>query len=259
MDGKSFFYENPLEIDPDFNNVNTSTKPKERFPITQRLEVFGCSCCPPNILRFVASIAGFLYSFDDETVYVHQYMDSKTDTHGIKIEQKTEYPKNGKITVKCDTDKKYIAFRIPGWCKSFTVNRDYVMKNGYAYVALNGKDEIEIGLDMTVRLIAANRRVHSDAGRVAVMRGPVVYCTEGADNGADLKSVLLDIKGEFEIKESEFLLPVLKTKAYRPKETESLYYEAGDDYEEIPLTLIPYYAFANRGETEMQIWLLRKQ
>ena len=111
---------------------------------------------------------------------------------------------------------------------------------------------------MPVRFIAANRRVHSDAGRVAIMRGPVVYCAEGADNGADLKSVLLDIKGEFEIKESEFLLPVLKTKAYRPKETDSLYYEAGDDYEEIPLTLIPYYAFANRGETEMIVWFLRK-
>ena len=258
LDGKSFFYENPLEIDPDFNNVNTSTKPKERFPITQRLEVFGCSCCPPNILRFVASIAGFLYSFDDDTIYVHQYMNSKTDTHGIKIEQKTEYPKNGKITVKCDADKKYIAFRIPGWCKSFTVNCDYVMKNGYAYVQLAGNDKLEIELDMPVRFIAANRRVHSDAGRVAIMRGPVVYCAEGADNGADLKSVLLDIKGEFEIKESEFLLPVLKTKAYRPTDNESLYYEAGDDYEEIPLTLIPYYAFSNRGETEMIVWFLRK-
>lgn len=258
LDGKSFFYENPLEIDPDFNNVNTSTKTKERFPITRRLEVFGCSCCPPNILRFVASIAGFLYGFDDDTVYVHQYMDSKTETDGILIEQKTEYPKNGKITIKCNADKKFIAFRIPGWCKSFTVNCDYVMKNGYAYVQLAGNDKLEIELDMPVRFIAANRCDHSDAGRVAIMRGPVVYCTEGADNGADLKSVLLDIKGEFEIKESEFLLPVLKTTAYRPTENESLYYEAGDDYEEIPITLIPYYAFANRGETEMIVLLLRK-
>lgn len=258
LNGKSFFYENPLEIDPNFNNVNTSTKLKERFPITQRLEVFDCSCCPPNILRFVASIAGFLYSFDDDTVYVHQYMDSKTETNGIKIEQKTEYPKNGKITVKCDADKKYIAFRIPGWCKSFTINCDYTVKNGYAYIALEKASEFEIDFDMPVVFIAANRRVHANAGRVAVMRGPVVYCAEGIDNGADLKSVLLDIRGEFEIKESKFLLPVLKTKAYRPKETESLYYEAGDDYEEIPLTLIPYYAFANRGETEMQVWLLRK-
>lgn len=259
LDGKSFFYENPLEIDTEFNIVNTSTKQKERFPITQRLEVFGCSCCPPNILRFVASIAGFLYSFDDEIVYVHQYMDSKTNTDGIKITQMTEYPANGKITVRCESDKKYIAFRIPAWCKTFEINREYVMKKGYAYVALGGEDEIKINFDMPVRIIAANRRVHANAGRVAVMRGPVVYCAEGVDNGADLKSVSIDINAEFEVNDSKLLLPVLQTKAYRPKENESLYYEACDDYEEIPLTLIPYYAFANRGETEMEVWVLRKQ
>lgn len=258
LDGKSFFYENPLEIDPDFNNINTATKLKERFPVTQRLEIFDCSCCPPNILRFVASVAGFLYGFDNETLYVHQYMDSAADTNGIKITQKTQYPQNGKVTVQCDIDREFIAFRIPGWCKSYTVNRDYVMKNGYAYVAVNGSDQIEIEFDMPVRLIAANRRIHSDAGRIAVMRGPVVYCAEGVDNGADIKSVLLDINAGFTVQDSDFLLPVLTTAAYRPKETESLYYEAGDDYEKIPFTLIPYCAFANRGETEMQVWLLRK-
>lgn len=105
----------------------------------------------------------------------------------------------------------------------------------------------------------ANRRVHSDAGRVAVMRGPVVYCIEGVDNGEDLNSVLLDTNACFEVQDGEFVLPILKTKAYRPKKTESLYYEANEDYEDIQLTLIPYYAFANRGETEMQVWLLRKQ
>ena len=186
-------------------------------------------------------------------------MDSKTETAGMMIEQKTEYPKNGRITVRCDTDKKFIAFRIPGWCKTFRINCEYVMKNGYAYVALNGSSEIEIELDMPVRLIAANRRVHADTGRIAVMRGPVVYCAEGLDNGEDIKSVALDINAAFLLQDSEFLLPNLKATAYRPKETDSLYYEAGDDYEEIPLTLIPYYAFANRGETEMQVWFLRKQ
>lgn len=259
LDGKSFFYENPLEIDPDFNNVNTSTQQKERLPITQRREVFYCSCCPPNILRFVASVAGFLYGLDSDTLYVHQYMDSKVETDSIRITQKTEYPKNGKVEIKCNTDKKYIAFRIPGWCKKFQLNREYVMKNGYAYVCLNQHDKIEIEFDMPVSFIAANRCVHSDAGRVAIMRGPVVYCAEGIDNGADIKSVLIDINAEFELQDSELLLPVLKTSAYRPVETENLYYEAGDDYEKMPLTLIPYYAFANRGETEMQVWLLRKQ
>lgn len=258
LDGKSFFYENPLEIDPDFNNINTSTKVKERFPITQRVEVFDCSCCPPNIMRFVASISGLIYGFDDNTVYINQYINSEGDVNGIKISQKTEYPNNGKITVRCNSNKKQIAFRIPCWCKSFNINKKYSIKNGYAYVDLDSEENIELELDMPVRIISANRRIHSDAGRIAVMRGPVVYCAEGIDNGADIKSIALPAESVFELAESEFLLPILKTETYRPFESDSLYYEAVDDYEKIPLTLIPYYAFANRGESEMQVWLLRK-
>ena len=258
LDGKSFFYENPLEIDPDFNNINTSTKVKERFPITQRVEVFDCSCCPPNIMRFVASISGLIYGFDDNTVYINQYMNSEGDVNGIKISQKTDYPNNGKITVRYNSNKKQIAFRIPCWCKSFNINKKYSIKNGYAYVDLDSEENIELELDMPVRIISANRRIHSDAGRIAVMRGPVVYCAEGIDNGADIKSIALPAESVFELAESEFLLPILKTEAYRPFESDSLYYEAVDDYEKIPLTLIPYYAFANRGESEMQVWLLRK-
>lgn len=258
LDGKSFFYENPLEIDPDFNNINTSTKVKERFPITQRVEVFDCSCCPPNIMRFVASISGLIYGFDDNTVYINQYINSEGDVNGIKISQKTDYPNNGKITVRCNSNKKQIAFRIPCWCKSFNINKKYSIKNGYAYVDLDSEENIELELDMPVRIISANRRIHSDAGRIAVMRGPVVYCAEGIDNGADIKSIALPTESVFELAESEFLLPILKTEAYRPFESDSLYYEAVDDYEKIPLTLIPYYAFANRGESEMQVWLLRK-
>lgn len=258
LDGKSFFYENPLEIDPDFNNINTSTKVKERFPITQRVEVFDCSCCPPNIMRFVASISGLIYGFDDNTVYINQYMNSEGDVNGIKISQKTDYPNNGKITVRCNSNKKQIAFRIPCWCKSFNINKKYSIKNGYAYVDLDSEENIELELDMPVRIISANRRIHSDAGRIAVMRGPVVYCAEGIDNGADIKSIALPAESVFELAESEFLLPILKTEAYRPFESDSLYYEAVDDYEKIPLTLIPYYTFANRGESEMQVWLLRK-
>ena len=258
LDGKSFFYENPLEIDPDFNNINTSTKVKERFPITQRVEVFDCSCCPPNIMRFVASISGLIYGFDDNTVYINQYINSEGDVNGIKISQKTEYPNNGKITVRCNSNKKQIAFRIPCWCKSFNINKKYSIKNGYAYVDLDSEENIELELDMPIRIISANRRIHSDAGRIAVMRGPVVYCAEGVDNGADIKSIALPAESVFELAESEFLLPILKTEAYRPFESDSLYYEAVDDYEKIPLTLIPYYAFANRGESEMQVWLLRK-
>lgn len=259
MDGKAFFYENPLEIDPAFNSVNPSTKNKERFPITQRLEVFGCSCCPPNIVRFIPSIANFMYTHDEDAVYVHQYMASEAEFEEVKISQFTEYPSDGKIHIVCTAPKKYIALRIPAWCKNFELNADYEMKNGYAYVELSGECSLELTLDMPVVFIKANKRVHEVAGRVAVMRGPVVYCAEGVDNGSDLRSFAIDISEKAEVCESEFLLPSLKISAYKQKESASLYSPAAeDDYEPAVLKLIPYYAFANRGETEMLVWFLRK-
>lgn len=259
MDGKAFFYENPLEIDPDFNNVNTSTEMKERLPITQRLELFECSCCPPNILRFVASIGGYAYGEDDDIVYIHQYVDSTLSTEGSKLTVNTRYPADGTICVNVESDKKQLALRIPGWCKSFTLNREYTLKNGYAYVNLDKSGEIVLELAMPVRLIAANRKVHASAGRVAVMRGPVVYCAEGVDNGSDLATIAIDKNAEFTVTEGEFLLPNLTTTATRPQASEALYEEVCEQAdEELPLTLIPYYAFANRGESAMQVWLLKK-
>ena len=258
MDGKSFFYENPLEIDPKFNDVNKSTKTKERYPITQRVEVFGCSCCPPNIVRFIPSIADLMYSFDDETIYVHQYMDSETEYDNIHISQKTAYPADGKIKINCSAPQKQIAVRIPSWCSDFRINADYTVTNGYAYIALNGSNEIEIELNMPVICVKSNKRVHENAGRIAVMRGPILYCAEGVDNGEDLAGIAVDISSEFKLEESDFILPSLSVCAYREKDSDMLYSKAGDDYEKFTLRLIPYYAFANRGETEMVIWFLRK-
>ena len=229
MDGQAFFYENPLEIDPDFNDVNVSSLEKERFPITQRVAVFTCSCCPPNLLRFIASIAGYLYTADEDTVYVHQYMNSQTSAGNIEIAQETAYPEDGRIRIICNARKKRVALRIPGWCRSFRLSAPYEIRNGYAYIGLHGRTEIELELDMPVRVIAANRRVHADAGRVVVMRGPVVYCAEGVDNGPDLRSVALDLNAAFEAVPGPFLLPSLKTTAWRPKAADALYYEAGGE------------------------------
>ena len=258
LDGKSFFYENPLEIDPEFNNVNRSTAQKERFPITQRVEVFNCSCCPPNLVRFLSSVGDYLYTEDEDTVYVHQYMASETNGQGLHITQQTRYPADGKIQIFGTADQKCLALRIPGWCRNFRLNVPYTLKNGYAYIAVSGQFQVELELDMPVTVMAANRRVHENAGRVAVMRGPVVYCVEGVDNGEDLKTVAIDPKGDFRVGENRFLLPNLYTTGFRPAESVALYALAEDSFEEIPLTLIPYYAFANRGTTAMQVWLLRK-
>ena len=258
LDGKAFFYENPLEIDPDFNNVNYSTKEKQRMPITQRKEVFDCSCCPPNIVRFIPSIADYLYTYDENTLYVHQYMESKMVLGGMSAEQSTDYPRNGKIVIKANSEGRKIALRIPAWCRSFSLNVPYVMENGYAVTEATEKS-IELTLDMPVTLVRANRRVHDCSGRVAVMRGPVVYCAEGVDNGKDLKNLRISLDSEFTLGDSDLLLPKLHTVAYMPKASDELYpFVTADDYENLPLTLIPYYAFANRGETEMYVWLLEK-
>lgn len=259
MNGRGFFYENPLEIDVDFNNPNPSTETKERFPITQRKEVFECSCCPPNIVRFIPSIADLMYNFDEETIYVHQYINSDTECGKIKISQKTDYPADGVVKITCEAPQKYIAVRIPGWCRSFNINADYEMKNGYAYIKLSGAVEIELRLDMPVTCIKSNMLVHENAGRVAVTRGPVVYCAESVDNFKNLKTVLIDTTATFEVSECEFILPSIIANAYKEKKSDDLYSVIGDDdYEKTKLNLIPYYAFANRGEAEMLIWFLRK-
>lgn len=257
MDGKKFFYENPLEIDPEFNDVNNSTKAKERYAITERVEVFECSCCPPNLLRFIASAAGLLYTYSEDTLFVDQYMASETEYEGTHIVQKTDYPADGMIHISCTTDRKRVALRIPGWCREFKLNRAYEMQNGYAYISAEDAQNIQLTLDMPVTAIAANRHVHHTAGRVAIMRGPVVYCAEGVDNTEDLKCAYIDTKAGYQLLEGDFMLPSVGAAGYIPKAAEELYAPAEDEREKIELKLIPYFAFANRGTTEMQVWLLK--
>ena len=254
LDGKSFFYENPLEIDPYFANVNTSTVNKRHMPIMQRVELFWCSCCPPNVLRFIASIEELMYTFDESTLFVHQFMDSDATIKNTRIRQTTVYPADGalKITV-VGTDFSRIAVRIPGWCTSFTADQPYTMAGGYAYFAAGA--EINITFDMPVQLYEANAAVQNNAGRVAVTRGPVVYCMEEVDNGKHLRSLKLSSKPTFTLVESEeYKVPVLQTVGYRKKENAALYQQYSSEYQETTLQFIPYFAFANRGISEMLVW-----
>ena len=120
LDGKSFFYENPLEIIPYLHTRDTSTKSGSiHWPKMQRSEMFDCSCCPPNIVRFISSIANLLYSESEDTIYVHQFMQSRTEIENngktIVIEQKTRYPESGKVEIKVSGADTRLAVRIPGW------------------------------------------------------------------------------------------------------------------------------------------------
>lgn len=263
MDGKSFFYENPLEIDLDFNNVSMSSTGGERMPITQRLEVFDCSCCPPNVIRFISGIGEYAYTHTEDTLYVHQFIDSVMNIDGMTVVQSTEYPVNGKVSFTVQNcNKKYIKVRIPGWCDSFSLKYDGSAVNEDGYIVLEAMGEsfsFQIDFDMKVRFVSSNKCVHQNAGRVAVMRGPVVYCLEGVDNGRDIQSISVDIHDDFREGDCDFIVPSIVGKGYTVSYTDDLYFDADDiQTEERDIKLIPYYAFANRGDSSMLVWIMRK-
>ena len=125
LDGKSFFYENAQEI-----NLKERRKHEGvHYPITQRVEIFGCSCCPPNVTRFIPSVADFLYVYNGNTVYVNQYMQSVSHFEGFDISQETNYPYDGKIKISATSDKK-LALRIPGWCDEYSLYIKESFENG---------------------------------------------------------------------------------------------------------------------------------
>lgn len=275
LDGKSFFYVNPLEVIPE--NCHKDERKTHVKPVRQKW--FGCACCPPNIARLISSLGQYIYTEDDTTLYVHLYVGSETSktVNGkkIKVSMTSSFPNTGKVSVKIKgataTDFT-IALRLPGWTGGNFKIQGYErlkteIKDGYIYCSCFNDDVITIDLefDMTPKLVIADEKVAEDAGKCAVLRGPVVYCAEEADNGKALREI--HIKTPAKIKESitgEFGYDVtaLSVKASRIKSvgegisSTSLYkVYTGKTEENIDLKLIPYYLWANRGEGEMSVYL----
>ena len=257
LDGRGFFYTNPLEILPHMLSCNTSVGNKNplRLPQPQRQEVFECSCCPPNIVRFIPSIANFLYTHDDKTVYVHQFMESKAKfTVGdkeIEIEQKTAYPYDGKVEIKVSGGDVRIAVRVPEWCDCYKAQ-----SNGYMYYfTKDGEAVISLDFQMKPRFVYANAEVLADAGKCALTCGPLVFCMEGCDNEHHLRNITLDTEGSLELGFNEELgVPTITVDAYARKSVGELYSFSRGVLVKTKAKFIPYYAFANRGITEMQVW-----
>lgn len=263
LDGKAFFYENPLEVLPYFHkrDVCTSTPPALHLPAMERSEVFGCSCCPPNITRLIATVSNLAYTTSDDTLFVHQFMESDAEiqiggkTYSVK--QKTNYPMDGKITIKIKGGDLKIAVRIPWWVSG----HGYKTEKGYAYFEVKDGECVEFDFDMTPKFIEARVESYFDCGKYAIMRGPVVYCMEEHDNGKYIRDIRIAEDTDFKLgTHSELKVPTLTVKAYRRPiiENAPLYCDKKNNFEKVEATLIPYHAFANRGACEMQVWLFIK-
>ena len=265
-----FFYPNPLES----HGQHT------------RSAWFGCACCPSNICRFIPSVPGYVYAKKGNDLYVNLFMNNSAtvDLNGerINLEQTTDYPWNGKIAIGIYPVKKKIfsmMIRIPGWANNKVVPSDlyhfkyvnqpailikvngknfkYDLKNGYAVISRewNKGDQLTIDFPMPVREIIANESVKDDNGKVALQRGPVVYCAEWPDNK---KGHVLNLSlNSINRYSTEFLpgllngVTVIKTVVNSSSQADN----KKIDEAKIPFTAIPYYAWANRGAGEMMVWI----
>ena len=266
LDGKSFFYVNPLEVLPE-----ACHKDERKFhvkPIRQKW--FGCACCPPNLARTVSSVASYAYTENDTTLFVHLYMGGTVEGEKVKASITSEFPWDGHVSVTCESDTKEpytFAFRIPGWCASYEKEipkgAEVEEKDGYLYVTKVWAKGETIRLPMEIQFLASNPLVREDAGRVAVKRGPVVYCMEEADNGKNLHLTKLCVNGEKTAEAADELgehFVRVTAEGRRMKlgdaEKQPLYHlYQKEEEEKTKLKLIPYYMWNNRGEGEMQVWI----
>ena len=268
LDGGSFFYPNPL----------ASTGGYSRKPW------FGCACCPSNISRFIPSLPGYVYAVKDDHVYVNLYMGNrgelKVNNKKIVLEQETSYPWNGDIRIRVvkGTLPFTMNLRIPGWVRNevlpgdlyryddeqklgytVTVNGEAVegeLQKGYLQIERKWKkgDVVEVHFDMQPRVVRANEKVAADRGRVAVERGPIVYCAEWPDNDFNVHNILLNQHPSFQVVNNPDLLYGI---CEITTDAQALSYDAAGRLivKDVKLTLIPYYAWAHRGEGDMEVWL----
>ncbi|MDR3188444.1 MAG: glycoside hydrolase family 127 protein [Prevotellaceae bacterium] len=269
LTGDGFFYPNPLES----------------IGQHQRQAWFGCACCPSNVCRFIPSLPGYVYAVKESEVYVNLFMSntSEFEVSGKKLTltQSTAYPWDGDVRIAVDPKGKQtftLKLRIPGWVRGRVTPSDLykfsddktlsyqvkvngqpvesALNKGYFDVTRSWKkgDVVEVHFDMAPRTVRANGKVEADRGKVAVERGPIVYCAEWADNDFSVLSVLMGRKPELTVEENADLLHGinrLKTSA------QLLNYDPAGRLQtkDVLLTLIPYYAWAHRGSGEMSVWL----
>jgi DUF1680 family protein len=241
MDGEHYFYVNPLAADGNHH----------------RQPFYPCACCPTNAVRFLPSLPGYVYATSGDGIYVNLYVAGDgqiafRDTP-VSIRQVTEYPWDGqiKLTVSPKTPSTFdLHLRIPSWCAEaqLSVNGTPTESrpNQQGYVVLHREwkpgDTVDLRLRMDVQRIEAHPRVAADAGRVAIQRGPLVYCFEAVDNGGQVRNIMLQRDPKFEIEQRADLLggvTVIRAQARGGRQ----------------VTAIPYYAWDHRDPGAMLVWV----
>ena len=272
LDGKSFFYVNPLEVDP--KACALDYREEHVKPVRQKW--FGCACCPPNLARLLSSIGEYAYTEDEDTLYVHMYIGGDVEKciadSEVRVHIASEFPWDGRVTVTVsDAPTDFtLALRIPGWCRSYEISGVEGMRtqpgDGYLYIGGDWDREhvISLNFPMEIRVMEANSRVREDIGKVALMRGPVVYCLEECDNGPDLHLLSVDCRMQPKLMDTAIegtpikAIEIAGERMIPDAQGAPLYHSASDvRTEPVTLHFIPYYTWANRGENEMQVWVRR--
>ena len=274
LDGKHFFYANPLEEYPKSRQYRAVYE-GQKWSRSIRQPWFECACCPPNIARFLAALGNYIYSFNEKIIYVNLYISSTANfilaSSSLTLQQITRYPFNEKILFKiqaAEPVKCIIAFRFPDWCSKVILkinSKPVKVKNittkGYIKVhkTWNNNDKIEISFEMPAQKVYSNSIVRQNAGRFAIQRGPLVYCIEGIDNGKCLNDICAVADTKFSITRKQLLnqkIPVISFKAQRRIcGDKNLYSTAKVKSRLTTIKAIPYYLRANRGQSEMLVWV----
>ena len=266
LDGHNFFYVNPLEVDPEASKKDA----RKHHVLPVRPKWFGCACCPPNLARLTTSLAKYMYTLGEDEIYVNLYMQNqarlKLGDARVSMECLTDYPASGEIALHPGAGEYTLCLRIPGWAKEYalTLNGaalDLKPERGYVRIsrAFSDGDEIKLSLPMHARRVYANTRVRADLGKVAVMRGPMVYCMEQVDNGPVVEALCLPRDSALtETVRPDKLGGIVEITAPGKRMVsadDALYSDQAPALEDATLTFIPYYAWANRGENEMTVYV----
>jgi DUF1680 family protein len=277
LSGDRFFYPNPLASDGKY----------------QRSPWFGCACCPTNIVRFMPSLPGYAYATGKDCVYVNLFVSGgatiRMGDDAVRVTQQTRYPWEGRVKIMVEPESQAAAkvftvcVRIPGWTQerpvpsdlyfyadlgpkdwkqrkvTLSVNDESVpleIVKGYVRISRPWKvgDVIELNLPMAVRRVHANKKVEADTGRIALQRGPIVYCFEGADNPQGVANLVLPPDAEFQSQYRRDLLGGVVTISGQGKIRQKQQDEQ-TVLKNVDVTAIPYYAWAHRGKNEMAVWL----